>query len=133
MVMDRFFCDDTLSFFPLNIPFCICHVYMVLTHMMKSPEKGMGCMMLFIAMAKFKQNLSEEIVAQNMLDIETDTEGGVRYHKIYWTLGKYDTVVIFEAPNEKVAMDVVFRRLDRMDVETLVALPADPEHPAGPA
>ena len=90
-------------------------------------------MVLFIAMAKFRQNLNEEIVAQNMVDIETDTEGGVRYHKIYWTLGKYDTVVIFEAPNEKVAMDVVFRRLDRMDVETLVALPADPEHPAGPA
>lgn len=133
MVMYRFFCDDTLTIFPLNILFCICHVYMVLIHMVKYPEKGKGCMMLFIAMAKFKQNLSEEIVARNMLDIETDTEGGVRYHKIYWTLGKYDTVVIFEAPNEKVAMDVVFRRLDRMDVETLVALPADPEHPAGPA
>ena len=73
MVMDRFICDDTLTFFPLNIPFYRCHVYMVLIHMMKYPEKGKGCMMLFIAMAKFKQNLSEEIVAQNMLDIETDT------------------------------------------------------------
>jgi len=106
---------------------------MVLIHMMKYPEKGKGCVMLFIAMAKFKQNLSEEIVAQNMLDIETDTHEGVHYRGIYWTLGKYDTVVIFEAPNEKVAMDVVLRRADRMDIETLVALPADPEHPAGPA
>lgn len=90
-------------------------------------------MMLFIAMAKFKQNLSEEIVAQNMKDIETDTEGGVQYREIYWTLGKYDTVVIFEAPNEKVAMEMILRRADRMDIETLVALPADPEHPFGPA
>lgn len=89
--------------------------------------------MLFIVLAKFKQNLSKEIVDQNMLDIETDTEDGVHYRGIYWTLGRYDTVVIFEAPNEKVAMDVVLRRADRMDVETLVALPADPGHPGGPA
>lgn len=68
-----------------------------------------------------------------MKDIKTDVDNGFHYQGIYWTLGKYDTVVIFEAPNEKIAMDVVFRRLDRMDVETLVALPADPEHPAGPA
>lgn len=89
--------------------------------------------MLFIVMAKFKQHLSKETVAQNMVDIETDKEEGVHYRGIYWTLGRYDTVVIFEAPNEKVAMDVVLRRADRMDVETLVALPADPKHPAGPA
>lgn len=72
------------------------------------------------------------MAAQNMLDIETDTADGVHYKGIYWTLGRYDTVVIFEAPNEKIAMDVVLRRAERMDVETLVALPADPEHPAGP-
>lgn len=89
--------------------------------------------MLFIALAKFKKNLSKEIVAENMKDIENDTKEGVHYRGIYWTLGRYDTVVLFEAPNEKVAMEVVLRRAERMDIETLVALPADPEHPSGPA
>jgi uncharacterized protein with GYD domain len=52
---------------------------------------------------------------------------------IYWTLGRYDTVVIFEAPNEKVAMNVALKRVDRMDIETLVAVPAEDSSPAGPA
>nr|WP_246269941.1 GYD domain-containing protein [Methanofollis tationis] len=38
---------------------------------------------------------------------------------MYWTLGRYDTVVIFEAPEEKAAMNVVLKRADRMDRETL--------------
>jgi len=88
--------------------------------------------MLFIALAKFKKNLTEEVVAENMKDIEDDMKGEVKYLGIYWTLGKYDTVVMFEAPNEKVAMNVVLKRADRMDIETLVAVPADEASPAGP-
>ncbi len=88
--------------------------------------------MLFIALAKFKQELTEDVASQNLKDIETDTEGGVRYLGIYWTLGRYDTVVLFEAPNEKAAMEMALRRLDRMEIETLVALPADAASPAGP-
>jgi uncharacterized protein with GYD domain len=88
--------------------------------------------MLFIALVKFKTPLSQEIVAQNVKDIEDDTKGEVRYLGIYWTLGKYDTVVLFEAPDEKVAMNVVLKRSDRMEIETLVAVPADAASPAGP-
>ena len=88
--------------------------------------------MMFIALAKFKKSLSKEVVEQNMKDIETDTEGQVKYLGIYWTLGKYDTVVMFEAPDEKAAMNMVLRRADRMDIEMLVAVPADESHPSGP-
>ena len=81
--------------------------------------------MLFIALAKFKKKLSKEIIAENLKDIEADTKGQVRYQGIYWTLGRYDTVVLFEAPNEKVAMNMALKRADRMDIEILVAVPAD--------
>lgn len=67
-----------------------------------------------------------------MKDIEDDTKGQNRYLGIYWTLGKYDTVVLYEAPNEKVAMNVALKRADRMEIETLVAMPADAASPAGP-
>jgi uncharacterized protein with GYD domain len=67
------------------------------------------------------------------LDIEADAKGQVRYLGIYWTLGRYDTVVLFEAPNEKVAMKMALKRLDRMDIETLVAIPAEEGSSAGPA
>ncbi len=89
--------------------------------------------MLFIAMAKFKTKLTKEVVAQNLKDIESDMKGQIQYKGIYWTLGKYDTVVIFEAPDEKVAMNMVLKRADRMEIETLVAVPADEKSPAGPA
>jgi SpoVK/Ycf46/Vps4 family AAA+-type ATPase len=40
--------------------------------------------------------------------------------------------VLFEAPNEKVAMNMALKRLDRMDIETLVAVPAEEGNPTGP-
>jgi uncharacterized protein with GYD domain len=89
--------------------------------------------MLFIALVKFKKNLSREVIAENLRDIEDDAKGQVRYLGIYWTLGRYDTVVVFEAPNEKVAMNMALKRVDRMDIETLVAVPAEENSPAGPA
>ena len=88
--------------------------------------------MLFIALVKFKTKLSREVVAQNLKDIEADTKGQVRYLGVYWTLGRYDTVVLFEAPNEKAAMNMVLKRADRMEIETLVAVPAEEGSPAGP-
>jgi uncharacterized protein with GYD domain len=66
-------------------------------------------------------------------DIEADTKGQVRYLNVYWTLGRYDTVVIFEAPNENVAMNLSLKRADRMEIETLVAVPAEEGSPGGPA
>jgi uncharacterized protein with GYD domain len=89
--------------------------------------------MLFIALAKFKKKLSKEIQAENVKDIEDDKKGQIRYLGIYWTLGRYDSVVLFEAPNEKVAMEMALKRADRMDIETLVAIPAEERSPAGPA
>lgn len=88
--------------------------------------------MLFIALAKFKTNLTKEIVELNIKDILDDVKEQVKYHGIYWTLGRYDTVVLFEAPDEKTAMNVALKRLDRMDIETLVAVPADEKNPYGP-
>ena len=88
--------------------------------------------MLFILLARFKEKLTEEVVARNIRDIEEDMKGQVRYLNIYWTLGRYDTVVVYEAPDEKTAMQVALKRADRMEIETLVALPADPDNPAGP-
>jgi uncharacterized protein with GYD domain len=88
--------------------------------------------MLFIALVKFKTTLSKEVIARNLKDIEADTKGQIRYRDIYWTLGRYDTVVIFEAPDEKAAVNMVLKRADRMEIETLVAIPADEGSPAGP-
>lgn len=89
--------------------------------------------MLFIALVKFRRSLSRDVVAQNLKDIESDTKGQIKYTGIWWTLGRYDTVVMFDAPDEKAAMNMVLKRIDRMDIEMLVAVPADASSPTGPA
>lgn len=52
---------------------------------------------------------------------------------IYWTLGRFDIVVMFEAPYEKAAMNMILKRADRMNIDMLVVVPADASSPAGPA
>ena len=81
--------------------------------------------MLFIALVKLKKKLSKEIVAENLKDIEADKKGQIRYLGIYWTLGRYDSAVLFEAPNEKVAMKMAIRREEGFNIETLVAIPVE--------
>jgi len=53
--------------------------------------------MLFFALAKFKKPLTKDVVEQNLKDIESDTSGRIVYKGIWWTLGRYDSVVLFEA------------------------------------
>lgn len=77
--------------------------------------------------------MTKDALEQNLKDIETDTNRQIVYKGIWWTLGKYDTVVMFEAPDEKAAMNMVLKRADRMEIETLVAVPADASSPSGPA
>jgi len=88
--------------------------------------------MLFIAMVKFKTQLSKETAEKNMKDIEADAKSGIKYHGIWWTPGKYDTIVMFEAPGEKAAMNMALIRTDRMDIEIMGAVPADPSNPFVP-
>lgn len=47
---------------------------------------------------------------------------GVKFHDTFFTLGKYDIVNIFEAPDEKTAMRVSMLFAPESEANTLVAL-----------
>jgi uncharacterized protein with GYD domain len=81
--------------------------------------------MLFVALVKYKQKATKAIVAENLRRNEADAKEGVKWLGIYWTLGRYDAVAIYEAPNEKAAMKMAIRRGDVLGIETLVAVPVD--------
>jgi uncharacterized protein with GYD domain len=81
--------------------------------------------MLFVALVKYKQKATKAIVTENLRRNEADAKEGIKFHGVYWTLGKYDAVVIFEAQDEKVAMKMAIRRGDVLSIETLVALPVE--------
>ena len=48
---------------------------------------------------------------------------GVKMKAIYWTLGRYDTVAIVEAPNERAMMKAGVMMGGILKTETLVAVP----------
>jgi uncharacterized protein with GYD domain len=49
-------------------------------------------------------------------------EHGNKILGFYWTLGRYDTVLIFEAPDEKVALELSIEAADIVTTETMVAV-----------
>jgi uncharacterized protein with GYD domain len=93
--------------------------------MVLCPEKGEVSVMHFIALVKFKKKPTKENIAESLKRLETEGKEGIKYHGIYWTLGRYDAVALFEAPNEKVAMKMAIGRAEDLAMETLVAVPAE--------
>ena len=81
--------------------------------------------MYFISLVKFKKKPSKAFVAENQKRLEADTKEGIKFLHIYWTLGRYDAVALYEAPSEKTAMKMAMSRADLMNSETLVAIPRE--------
>ncbi len=79
--------------------------------------------MFFIALIKFKKKARDVVeigkkVMQNLPE-------GVKIISTYWTLGQYDAVWIYEAPNEKVAVKLGIEAGEAMQTQTLVAISRD--------
>jgi uncharacterized protein with GYD domain len=81
--------------------------------------------MLFITLVKFRKKPTKEMIAQNLSFQEMEAKKeGIKNIATYWTIGRYDAVVITEAPNEKAHMKSIMRRGDFLSNESLVAIPA---------
>jgi uncharacterized protein with GYD domain len=63
-------------------------------------------------MNSVQENVSKDVVVQILKNIKEDTKGQIKYLGIWWTLGKYDTRVMFEVPDEKAAMNIVLKRAE---------------------
>ena len=81
--------------------------------------------MIFISLCKVRKKLTKESVAEATKVIQRATEEGIKFLNIYYTLGRYDVVVIFEAPDEKVAMKMAIMIGEIESTETLVAVPRE--------
>ena len=79
----------------------------------------------FISLVKFKGMPTRDAIAANLKRMAAEEKTGIRYHSIYWTLGPYDAILTFEAPDEKAAMASSIHRRDYFEAHTLVAIPAE--------
>jgi uncharacterized protein with GYD domain len=67
----------------------------------------------------------KETAQQGTKIIDELKKKGVKIIGWYWTLGRYDTAVIFEAANEKEALNTSLAVADIVASETLVAIPRE--------
>ena len=78
--------------------------------------------MIFISLVKLRRKVTKEMVANADRLGEREAKEGVKVLGWYWTLGRYDGVRIFEAPDEKTAMKFAISAGDMASTETLVAV-----------
>ncbi len=59
------------------------------------------------------------------LTVDMAQKEGIKILSFYWTLGRYDTVVTMDAPNEKAAMKMNLMVSDFVSTQTMVAIPRE--------
>ena len=78
--------------------------------------------MIFITLARFRKKPTKQMVAESGKLLEQLVKEGGKVLGLYWTLGRYDSVVILEAKDEKAAMKALLRWGNMLSSETLVAV-----------
>ena len=84
--------------------------------------------MIFISFGRFRSKPTKEATAKVSELMKGMTKEGVKFIGFYWTLGRYDTVVIMEAPDEKTVMKANMRVSDIVSTETMVAVTREEAH-----
>jgi uncharacterized protein with GYD domain len=79
--------------------------------------------MLFITMSKFRHKPTKEEMDKSTAYYAELAKKGVKVKQLFWTLGRYDSVAIIEAPDEKAAMKSLMNLPIDVATETLVAVP----------
>jgi len=81
--------------------------------------------LIFINLGKMRKKPDKEKAGDTTKIIEDYKKKGIKVLSWYWTLGRYDTVFIFEAASEKEAMKLSTEISEWVATETLVAIPRE--------
>ena len=84
--------------------------------------------MIFISLGRFRKKATKEATAEVSELMKGMEKDGVKFIGFYWTLGRYDTVVIMDAPDEKTVMKANMRVGDIVSTETMVAVTREEAH-----
>ena len=81
--------------------------------------------MIFVGLAKFRKTPEKKEAGDTAKMIAEWKDKGINMLSWYWTLGRYDAVVVFKAASEKEAMKMSIGISDWVTTETLVAIPRE--------
>ena len=79
--------------------------------------------MIFIHLGKMRKKPDKSMAGDADKLVEEFKKKGIKVLNWYWTLGRYDTVFIFEAASEKEALKMSIDIAEWVASETLVAIP----------
>jgi uncharacterized protein with GYD domain len=80
--------------------------------------------MLFIVLAKLKGKITPEFREATQKALKTPPPD-LKIHNVFWTLGQYDYVIIYEAASEKEAMKMGASWTEFCETQTMVAIPTE--------
>jgi uncharacterized protein with GYD domain len=79
--------------------------------------------LIFVSLGKMRKK-PDKAMAGNATEMVAEfKKKGINILNWYWTIGRYDTVVVFEAANEKEALKFSLGIAEFVATETLVAIP----------
>lgn len=79
--------------------------------------------MIFVSLGKMRNKPDKEMAGDATKLVEDFKKRGIKVLNWYWTLGRYDTVFIFEAASEREALKLATEISQFVSSETLVAIP----------
>ena len=79
--------------------------------------------MWFVTLVKFRRSLTKaDLAAEDKLEKQY-AQHGLKVHSDFYTLGRFDNVMVVEAPDAKTVMDFFLAQAQVVTTETLVAVP----------
>jgi uncharacterized protein with GYD domain len=80
--------------------------------------------MFFITLAKLR-GPTDEAFNKKTEQFMKNPPAGIKIHNVFYTLGRSDIVIIYEAPSEKEALIAGNIFVDKAATETMVAIPLE--------
>ena len=78
--------------------------------------------MIFVNLGRFRKKPAKDMTDEAGRLVKEMAKEGIKVLSWYWTLGRYDTLVIAEAPDEKTFMKAMLSLGDMVATETMVAV-----------
>jgi uncharacterized protein with GYD domain len=82
--------------------------------------------LIFVSLGKFRKKPTKQMTDEvGKLTKEMSEKECIKILNFYWTLGRYDTLVVMEAADEKKAMKMNLMVSDFVSTQTMVAIPRE--------
>ena len=79
--------------------------------------------MIFVSLNRFRGKATKEDIERTNKVLASEPK--VKVLAFYWTFGRYDSILIREAPNEETVMKILLQVGDYIASETMVAIPRE--------